>query len=361
MYKKIEGVLKRIKNDLDSVNSEKPDNINIITLYGYNGSGKTRLSKSFVEKYNDKVLCYNAFLEDFFSWDNKSSILKIETNSWVFELIEKQELDGKISDNFKDFTNSKIEPKIDFQTGDVYFNLPTGDEDSRNNIKISRGEESIFIWSVFYTIVKAAIDMLDEELRSEHIFDNIKYIIIDDPVSSMDDSRIITVALKIINLIYDSKKKFSFLVTTHHPLFFNVLFNKKDKNWNKKHYILNKINTGFHLKNQGNESPFAYHHLIMENIKTAANSQDLKKHHFNLFRALLEKTANFLGYKHWKDCLIGIEVEDDFIKIIDHYSHDRLSDLEYNDLIEKETETFKEVYKYFIKKYYWKEDTDVQS
>jgi hypothetical protein len=54
-----------------------------------------------------------------------------------------------------------------------------------------------------------------------------KYIIIDFPVLSMDDTRIITVTLKVAEIILDSKYKFNYLITIHHPLFFNVLFHKK--------------------------------------------------------------------------------------------------------------------------------------
>ena len=81
---------------------------------------------------------------------------------------------------------------------------------------------------------------------------------------------------------------------------------------------------------------------------------NLKKYHFNLFRALLEKTANFLGNDDWKVCLKGIEFNEDFIKIIDHYSHDKLSELEYSDLVDSQVKTYEKVFNEFLVKYNFK-------
>src|SRR5574344_1430186 len=170
VYKNIDGVYKTIKNNLDCKDPENPENINIITLYAHNGSGKTRLSKIFQEKYEENILCYNAFLEDYFTWNNETSVFNINTNSWVFKLIKSEEIDKEITTHFQELTNSKIEPFIDFKTGEITFKLQTGDERSQNSIKISRGEESIFVWCVFYSILEVAIKSLDVELnnRSTH-------------------------------------------------------------------------------------------------------------------------------------------------------------------------------------------------
>lgn len=351
-YSSINGVHTRIKNDLDQNDT---DAVNVVTIYAHNGSGKTRLSKHFKDQYDDSVLCYNAFVEDYFHWNNSDITFTIDPNSWIAEQINSQGLDNKISDNFKDFIGLNIESGIDATTGEITFNIPTGDAAYQNNIKISRGEESIFIFTVFYTIIETAIDELQEtpENRSTHIFDNIKYVILDDPVSSLDDTRIIALALKIGNLIHNAGNHFRFLITTHHALFFNVLFNMKNSKWNKTNYILCKENNKFKLRKQCKDSPFAYHLTIVAEIKKAIATNSLKKHHYNLFRCLLEKTANFLGYSHWKKCLDEIATEDDFIKCIDHYSHERLSELEYNNLINANIEVFKATFNSFCQKYKW--------
>lgn len=350
VYDKIDGVYKRLLNNLKQ---NKYNKTNVVVLYAYNGTGKTRLSKNFEEVMGDKILCYNAFFEDYFYWDNDNINFKIDKTSWVFELIRDQGLNSKIIDNFKEFMDITIEPDIDIVTGIITFKMLGNTE----KIKISRGEENIFRWSVFYTIVEEAIALLDEnqEDRSTDIFDNKKYIIIDDPVSSMDDNRIITIALKVTKLIVDSKDKFNFLITTHHPLFFSVLFHKNKANWNKSNFILSKTESKLKLIKQTNESPFAYHHTVIEEIQDAIKKNTLKKYHFNLFRTLLEKTANFLGQSEWKMCLNGINNSEDFFKLIDHYSHDKISELEYNNLMDSQIEIFKTVFTSFLSKYSFKE------
>ncbi len=362
--KTLEGIFDRIKQDLDAVNSDKIDHTKITVLYACNASGKTRLSKLFADKYDEQVLCYNAFMEDYFSWDNEGYVLEVNADAWVVKIILEQGLDGQIIENFQLFTGSKLEPsfasaKKDIQTTQGKFSFPIYtftflNLETKEPIKISRGEESVFIWSIYYTILKAAIDTLNEKIDdSKTSFDNIQYIVIDDPVSSMDDARIITVALELTKLIKSSKNQLRFLITTHHPLFFNVLFNVRDKKWDRKNYILSKFGSEFTLKKQGNDSPFAYHHVAMAEIETAINYNDIKKYHFNIFRALLEKTANFLGYDHWKKCLEGGEHREAFTKIIDQYSHNKLADLEYRDITDDEKEEFKSAFRFFMEKYDW--------
>lgn len=372
VFKSIDAVCTRIKKDLDTPNSDpkKADCTKVSILYACNASGKTRLSKLFADKYDEQVLCYNAFTEDFFSWDNDGFILEVNANAWIVKIIIDQGLDRQIIDNFQKFTGSKLEPifapsekTIETQKGKVSVPIYTVsflDLEKREPIKISRGEESIFIWSIFYTILDAAIEALKEnpDDRPTTDFDNIQYIVIDDPVSSMDDTRIITVALELAKLISKSKNQLKFLITTHHALFFNVLFNARGRNWDRKNYILSKSGVDFILKPQGNDLPFAYHHVAMAEIQKAINDNDIKKYHFNIFRALLEKTANFMGYDHWKKCLEGGEHREAFTKIIDHYSHNKLSDLEYRDITDDEKDEFKAAFLFFMNEYKWSKKTN---
>lgn len=348
-----EDIFEKIKSSLDT--SERP--VKLIALFAYNTSGKTRLSRLFSEKYDKQVLCYNALFEDFFYWDNENTILKIDTNSWLAQLIKDEGLGTQISDNFKKLMNSKLEPDFDLDTGDITFGYFTGDETSSTNIKISRGEESIFIWSIFYTILKVAIETLqeDKEQRSTHFFDLLKYVVIDDPVSSMDDTRIITMALELIELIEQSGNTLKFFITTHHSLFYNILHSEKMYKCYKQNYLLLKgENNEFVLKKQEKDSPFAYHNLIVSKIHDAIIRNNVQKYHFNLFRALLEKTANFLGYsKKWSDLLDDSESKKVFVKQLHQYSHNSLSEIEAHPLSSKEIESFKVCFEAFINKFHW--------
>ena len=350
-------LLHSIKSKLDT--TKHPNKLKVALLYASNTTGKTRLSKMFKEQYEEDVLCYNAFMEDLFSWDNENVVLKIDRTSWLAELINDEGLDGEIIDNFKKLTNSKIEPIFDIPYGVISFGNHTGDEVSSDNIKISRGEESLFIWSIFYTILSFAISTLQEtpENRSTTYFNNIKYIVIDDPVSSMDDTRIITIALELIELINRmcaSEDKLKVLITTHHSLFFNVLHSEHTPQWHKKSFVLSKTDTNeLCLDEQNSDSPFAYHNLIFTEICKAIKNNDIQKYHFNLFRALLEKTANFLGYKKWSDILEENDNKKLLVKILNHYSHSSLSEIEASKLQTEDINAFKETFEAFKKKFHW--------
>ena len=152
-FDKLEKLAEKIKDSKKKVT----------LLYAFNGTGKTRLSMKFRDLVNKDrndeivrhIIYYNAFTEDLFSWDNdleynNTRKLKINKNSTFIDFIKNQGKENEIAEKFKKFTSSKIEPRIDINTGEVVFSLPTGDEDSIDNIKISRGEESIFIWSVLF-------------------------------------------------------------------------------------------------------------------------------------------------------------------------------------------------------------------
>lgn len=100
-------------------------------------------------------------------------------------------------------------------------------------IKISKGEESNFIWSVIYTLLEQVILTLNEPDFTNRItnkFDNLEYVFIDDPVSSLDDTHLIELAIDLVKLIkistYTEGNGLKFIITTHNPLFYNVLYNE---------------------------------------------------------------------------------------------------------------------------------------
>ncbi len=361
-YNSIADLATKIKNDL-LVNIDKKS---IALLYAFNAVGKTRLSVELDSLNNEeeneerivKVLSYNAFLEDLFVWDNENFILEFNHQDWRMQLVKDQGLEKEITDNFKLLTNSKIEPSFDFKVGKVSFSIASGDTDSVGNIKISKSEESLLIWSIFYSILEIVIEALNTENiedRTTDQFNHLEYIVIDDPVSSIDDTRIIAMAIKLFETVELSQNKnVNFLITTHHALFYNVLFNsfkRINKTDAKKHfYILSKNNNILELKGQDNDSPFSYHLLVKEKLKSVIDSGDIEKYHFNLFRSLLEKTASFLGYGNFSDC-ISEDKRTEFKRILNIHSHSKLSELEYNSVSNEDKELFKEVFNKFIENF----------
>lgn len=360
-----------------------PTNKKVIAMYAFNGTWKTRISNEFnslnealsdddieniiesgswsVWEPGKKVLCYNAFLEDLFSWDNDNCLLSFDKNSWEAELIETEWLEPNIIDNFQRFLNTKIEPYFDLKKWQIIFNISSWDDDAQLKIKISRGEESVFIWSVFYTILELIISELNsnKENRSTTLFNDLEYIVIDDPVSSIDDTKIIDLAIELIELLkWYTNNKLKILITTHHALFYNILVNsfKRMQQKNKcdfESYVLSKKNNILELKPQ-NDSPFAYHLSLKDRIQNAIDSDNIEKYHFNLFRNLLEKTSIFLWYNNWSDCIDEDSNKEKLKQCLQNYSHSKWSDLEWTELSTQDKDLLKETFESFLNTFSWK-------
>ncbi|ELN9402710.1 MULTISPECIES: AAA family ATPase [Enterobacterales] len=317
-------------------------------IYAFNGTGKTRLSREFkqlVAPRNDedeveqselsrnKFLYYNAFTEDLFFWDNDLAQdaeprLRIQPNSFTDWVLKDQGQDRNIITNFQRYANEKLTPRFNEEYkvkgkddkeitvkafSEVTFSLERGDDEHSGNLKISKGEESNFIWSIFYTLIEQVIDILNVAEPSEretNAFDQLEYIFIDDPVSSLDENHLIELAVDLAQLIKSNNSDVKFIITTHNPLFYNVLHNELNsddggykKKWLDK-YRMTRLDDGtYQLVQQSNDSPFSYHLYLKSELEKAIESGQLSKYHFNFLRNILEKTSTFLGYKKWGDLL----------------------------------------------------------
>ena len=115
-------------------------------------------------------------------------------------------------------------------SSEVTFSLERGDDEHSGNLKISKGEESNFIWSVFYTLIEQVIDVLndvDPDYPETNQFNQLEYVFIDDPVSSLDENHLIQLAVELAPTDQvESSPTVKFVITTHNPLFYNVLHNE---------------------------------------------------------------------------------------------------------------------------------------
>ncbi|EOI1391439.1 AAA family ATPase [Klebsiella oxytoca] len=326
----------------------KDANKKVQLIYAFNGTGKTRLSREFKqlvalrnegdevdqsELSRNKFLYYNAFTEDLFYWDNDleqdaEPRLRIQPNSFTDWVLKDQGQDRNIITNFQRYANEKLTPKFNEEYkvkgkddkeitvrafSEVTFSLERGDDKHSGNLKISKGEESNFIWSIFYTLIELVIDILnvaEPAERETNAFDQLEYIFIDDPVSSLDENHLIELAVDLAQLIKSNNSDVKFIITTHNPLFYNVLHNELNsddggykKKWLDK-YRMTRLDDGtFQLDQQPNDSPFSYHLYLKSELEKAIESGQLSKYHFNFLRNILEKTSTFLGYKKWGDLL----------------------------------------------------------
>ncbi|HEL1621803.1 MULTISPECIES: AAA family ATPase [Streptococcus] len=342
-------------------------------IYAFNGTGKTRLSKAFKNivqgddsPTRDKIIYYSAFTEDLFYWDNdlennKDYKLKVQPNSFLTWIIEEQGQDQNIIKNFQHHTDDKLNPSFDLVNNQVIFIFQRGNEEIREQVKLSKGEESNFIWSIFYTLLELVISerkIAEAEERSTRDFDNLEYIFIDDPVSSLDENHLIEVASNLAGLIKESNDErlgLKFIITTHNPLFYNVLHNEFG---NAGKYRLEKLEDGtYQLHTQRKDSPFAYHLFLCEQISKAIAEDSIQKFHFNFLRNLYEKTSTFLGYKDWKE-LFPEEATDDVRqaykkRILDFSSHSKHSAEETTELNSTHKQMLVYLFHDFIDRYHF--------
>ena len=360
-------------------------------IYAFNGVGKTRLSREFKELIapkNDfeevqeqkKILYYNAFTEDLFYWDNDleqdaDPKLKIQPNLFTDWVLRVQGQDRNIISNFQHYANEKLTPRFNEEYkvkdkndkeitvkafSEVTFSLERGDNKNSGNLKISKGEESNFIWSVFYTLLDQVISTLNVAEPSEretNQFDNLEYIFIDDPVSSLDENHLIELAVNLASLIKSSQSRsLKFIVTTHSPLFYNVLYNELNS---KICYMLERLEDGtFTLTEKGGDSntSFSYHLYLKRTIEQAIATGQVQRYHFTLLRNLYEKTASFLGYPKWSD-LLPDDKQAYLNRIIQFTSHSTLSNEAVAEPTEPEKQTVRFLLDYLKNQYgYWQEN-----
>ena len=322
-----------------------------VLLYAYNGTGKTRLSVAFKDlgkktTYRDRTvddtvddpltitetesdtLYFNAFTEDLFHWDNdlqndRERVLKINRDSRFFAGLGELEMDNRIRPLLNRYADFDF--RIDTTEWEVSFSREIRrqkDDGSfetlrEENIKVSRGEENIFIWCFFLAIVELAMDPEIEAYRW------VKYVYIDDPISSLDENNAVMVAHHLAQMLAASPQQVKAVVSTHHVLFFNVLCNELKKS--RKYFLTRNASGGF-LLSETDSTPFLYHLSSLVELHQAMQSGALYTHHFNMLRRVMEQTACFFGYAKWEECIKPAPEADDpnqtgYKRVIDLMSH----------------------------------------
>lgn len=330
----------------------KDANKKVQLIYAFNGTGKTLLSREFKDLIapkaqgeephasdlaSKKIIYYSAFTEDLFHWDNDLGLdaepkLKIQPNTFTQWVLEAQGLDQGIATTFQRYTSDKLTPHFSADFSSVSFSFERGNKQQEAHIKISKGEESNFIWSVFNALLEQVISELniaEAEYRSTDAFNNLEYVFIDDPVSSLDENNLIELAVNLAQLITSSQSGLRFIVTTHSPLFYNVLHNELglSKKKNEGCYLLERHEDGsfdLTVKHGDSNKSFSYHLHLKLTIEQAIADNKVERFHFTLLRNLYEKTASFLGYPKWSE-LLPDDKQLYLTRIINLTSHSTLS------------------------------------
>ena len=327
-----------------------------VLLYAHNRTGKTRLSMVFKSQGKRKrkgtpdTLYFNAFSEDLFVWHNDldgdtDRHLTINENSSFLSGITELALDQTIAENLSRYADFDFD--IDYDKWVVTFRKG-GDE----RIKISRGEERIFIWCMFMAICERVID-------GHPSYHWVKNLYIDDPVSSLDDNNAIAIACDLSELLRSAATRrdvngdpqpIRTIFSSHHTLFFNVMCNelrRTRENQEKikvKQYFLHRSDAEgvFTLRATG-DTPYFHRVATLAELRERAQVGTLYTYHFNALRSILEKTASFFGHEDLRVCLKGLQDEALYNRALNLLSHGKYAINEPVEMVDDNKELFRRI------------------
>lgn len=360
-YINLKTLARKLRDDLGGVD--------LILMYAYNRTGKTRLSMEFKDEGKRKnngisdTLYFNAFTEDLFTWDNDLDgdavrRLQLNPNSTFFNGLKDLALDETIAgylDRYADFDFD-----INYETWKVSFR-----KGEAENIKISRGEQNIFIWCLFMAICER---MLDGHVS----YQSKKYLYIDDPISSLDDNNAIAVACDLAQLLRRAASRkdqngaavaIKVVFSSHHALFFNVMCNEigraKDgePRVTHKRYFLHRPNgEGAYTLRATEDTPFFHHVSSLSELQLAAapSTGKLYTFHFNALRSIMEKTASFFGHADISFCLTALNNEENralYNRTLNLLSHGKYAIHEPTEMGEDNKELFRRILEDFTTKF----------
>ncbi|WP_160012034.1 AAA family ATPase [Rhizobium sp. 18055] len=364
-YQSLRTLVTRLRDDLNSSD--------LVLLFAYNRTGKTRLSMEFKDAGKRKTnknptgsadtLYFNAFTEDLFVWENDldgDSVrhLQLNAKSKFFTALTELALDETIAGYLSRYTDFEFD--IDYTAWKVSFR-----KDKEENIKISRGEQNIFIWCLFMAICER---MLDGHIS----YQSNKYLYIDDPISSLDDNNAISVACDLAKLLRRAATRkdssgahapIKVIFSSHHILFFNVMCNEIGRRVDDepkvihKRYFLHRPNSdGVYTLRATEDTPLYHHVATLAELQRAAdpNTGKLYTFHFNALRSIMEKTASFFGHAGMAFCLKALDNEDDralFNRALQLLSHGAYSIHEPTEMGEDNKELFRRILREFIGKF----------
>ena len=371
----------------DLRNSEKKNSI----IFAHNGVGKTSLSVEFKNIAKNAgasdTLYYNAFTEDLFYWDNdldndEVRVLRFNRKSHFFDGLDANEMDTRIRSVLSMYSDFDFAIRMDVETEKeknkgtttyhfystdyvtfrrMEYNEETRTTEWKENIKISRGEENIFKWCFFLAIAQMAVDKAEA-------YKWVKYIYVDDPISSLDDNNAILVASHLASLIKQDTNNLHTIISTHHGLFYNVMCNELGNNA-PKYYLYKEKEEGDDVTKQTKflwkikdlrDTPFFQHVSVIKELNKAVSDEGrLFTYHFNMLRNVLEKTAAFHGFNRFSDCIKKFDDDPDeqlYSRMINIFSHGNYSVFEPVEMNDDNKTYFKRIYTEFKKQFPFNEN-----
>ncbi len=359
-YANLKILARKLRDDLGGAD--------LLLLYAYNRTGKTRLSMEFKDEGkrrnngNADTLYFNAFTEDLFTWDNDLDgdavrHLRLNPDSTFFNGLKDLALDETIAGYLSRYADFEFD--IDYETWKVSFR-----SGGAENIKISRGEQNIFIWCLFMALCER---MLDGHVS----YQSVKYLYIDDPISSLDDNNAIAVACDLAQLLRRAASRkgqngapapIKVVFSTHHALFFNVMCDElgrakegEPKVTHKRYFLHRPNGEGAYTLRATEDTPFFHHVASLAELQLGAapSTGKLYTFHFNALRSNMEKTASFFGHADISFCLKALNTEDLALynRALNLLSHGKYAIHEPTEMGEDNKELFRRILNDFVTKF----------
>jgi wobble nucleotide-excising tRNase len=345
-YANLDALVSHLRQELE--------NKKFVLLYAYNGTGKTRLSMAFKNAGKQgearDTLYFNAFTEDLFTWENdleedSKRKLRINSSSRFFVGLEDLEMENRIRPFLQRYAD--LDFRINYKEWTITFSRQAQGE-TIENIKVSRGEENIFIWCFFLAIVRLVVDV--EDVADAYSW--VKYIYIDDPISSLDDNNVVAVASDLARLL-KRQNIVKVVISSHHALFFNIMYNELDSAI--KYFLSKDPQTDEYILRDTGSTPYFHHVATLTELYKAGQSGQLYTYHFNMLRNVLEKTASFHGYKNFSSCVRRDDHDDPdgiiYTRLINLLSHGNYSLFEPQEMLEENKTYFRKILTDFMERY----------
>lgn len=359
----------RLRDDLN--NPTKPTQI--VLLYAYNRTGKTRLSMEFKDAGKRKTkrnpqgvadtLYFNAYTEDLFTWENDLDgdavrHLRLNADSIFFNGLKDLALDETIAGYLNRYADFDFD--IDYEAWKISFR-----KDGAKDIKISRGEQNIFVWCLFMALCERMVD-------GHASYQSFQYLYIDDPISSLDDNNAISVACDLAQLLrraasrmdgHGSPAPIKIVFSSHHALFFNVMCHEIGRSkeggprvTHKRYFLHRPDGDGVYTLRATDDTPYFHHVATLAELQRAAHPTEgtLYTFHFNALRSVMEKTASFFGHADISFCLKALNNEEDralYNRALNLLSHGKYAIHEPTEMVEDNKELFRRILGDFIAKF----------
>lgn len=286
------------------------------------------------------TLYFNAYTEDLFHWEydfegDSERFLHLNSDSQFFNGFKELAIEPRIKSYLNRYC--EIDFEIQYETWRIIYS-----KEDQTHIKVSRGEENIFIWCIFLAICELVID-------GDESYSWVKYIYIDDPISSLDENNAIAVASDLAQLLKRGNGDVKTIISSHHSLFYNIMCNEMKSTY--QYFLYKGEESDSYSLRKTDDTPFFHHVAMLSEIKKAVDSGELYTYHFNMMRSILEKTSSFFGYKEFSDCIKGIEDEVLYSRAVNLLSHGKYSLYEPRVMMEDTKDLLRRVLDEFLNRY----------